>query len=162
MPQQKHHIKFVGASCCWFLAVSVCCFPVCCSKVSWNCLLKHINFLPALLQYNLQVAYNDGMIGAKKPQVYEQWASPHDDCDYDGEKSLLPSNLLSPGFSRLRSHPIHSCRHESCVRLTYTGIFTFFVVPFTDTHNVAKHSAQVHYALASLSVTARQAMHGGH
>jgi hypothetical protein len=93
MPQQKHHINFLGASCSWFLAVSVCCFRVSCSKVSWNCLLKHTNFLPAHLQYNLQVAYNDGMIGAKKPQVYEQWASPHDDCDYDNEKSLFSSNL---------------------------------------------------------------------
>jgi hypothetical protein len=49
-------------------------------------------------------------------------------------------------------------RAEGCATILYYYIIIYY---FTDTHNVAKHSAQVHSAIATLSVTARQAMHGG-
>jgi hypothetical protein len=48
-----------------------------------------------------------------------------------------------------------------CVVASYVFVIIIKLVIFTDTHNVAKHSAQVHSALATLSVTAGQGMHGG-
>jgi hypothetical protein len=45
------------------------------------------------------------------------------------------------------------------LRRAYTGIVILYI--HNHTHNVVKHSVQVHSALATLSVTARQAMHGG-
>jgi hypothetical protein len=47
------------------------------------------------------------------------------------------------------------------MRSDFLCVCKIFIYIFTDTHNVAKHLTQVHSALATLSVTARQAMHGG-
>jgi hypothetical protein len=79
-----------------------------------------------------------------------------------------PSARVHSALARhSQSQHVMPCTGKATNKATQTGHTTQFIylyhniTIFTDTHNVAKHSAQVHSALATLSVTARQAMHGG-